>query len=184
MEPGLPYASEARAKAQIPTGDHRPECHSGTGEALQRHLHDRPRHQYRGAGLDLAALRRHGWTLTDADRAAGTPSRYAAFIGRSWAELETALPGTAEGAYTVRAALALADRHGVEMPIALEVERALFEGKSVKRCLADLLAREPKDELADFGGWMQRLAAASDGGAVQDFAGTPRGAGSGPRSET
>jgi glycerol-3-phosphate dehydrogenase (NAD(P)+) len=61
--------------------------------------------------------------------------------GRSWTEIEASLPGVAEGAYTVRAALALADRHGVEMPIAREVERALFEGKSVQRCLVDLLTR-------------------------------------------
>ena len=80
--------------------------------------------------------------------------------GRSWAEIEATLPGTAEGAYTVRAALALAERLGVEMPIAREVERALFEGKSVKRCLVDLLARESKDELADYGRWMARLDAA------------------------
>jgi glycerol-3-phosphate dehydrogenase (NAD(P)+) len=77
--------------------------------------------------------------------------------GRTWAEIESTLPGVAEGAYTVRAALALADRHGVEMPIAREVERALFEGKSVQRCLVDLLARESKDELADYGRWMARL---------------------------
>jgi len=68
--------------------------------------------------------------------------------GRTWAEIEADLPGTAEGAYTVRAALALADRLGVEMPIAREVHRALFEGKSVKRCLVDLLAREPQGELS------------------------------------
>jgi glycerol-3-phosphate dehydrogenase (NAD(P)+) len=69
--------------------------------------------------------------------------------GRSWAEIEATLPGTAEGAYTVDAALALADRYGVEMPIAREVHRALFEGKSVQRCLIDLLSRESKDELQD-----------------------------------
>ena len=38
--------------------------------------------------------------------------------GRPWAEIEATLPGVAEGAYTVDAALALADRLGVEMPIA------------------------------------------------------------------
>jgi glycerol-3-phosphate dehydrogenase (NAD(P)+) len=76
--------------------------------------------------------------------------------GRSWAELEQALPGTAEGAYTVDAALALADRLGVEMPIAREVHRALFEGKSVQRCLIDLLSRESKDELLDLGAWARR----------------------------
>jgi glycerol-3-phosphate dehydrogenase (NAD(P)+) len=71
--------------------------------------------------------------------------------GRSWAEIEVTLPGTAEGAYTVDAALALADRYSVEMPIAREVHNALFEGKSVQRCLIDLLSRESKDELQDLG---------------------------------
>ena len=71
--------------------------------------------------------------------------------GRSWPEIEATLPGTAEGAYTVDAALALADGYDVEMPIAREVHNALFEGKSVQRCLIDLLARESKDELQDLG---------------------------------
>ena len=57
----------------------------------------------------------------------------------------------------MRSALALADRLGVEMPIAREVERALFEGKSVQRCLVDLLSRESKDELADADAWLARL---------------------------
>ncbi|HEY6571105.1 MAG TPA: NAD(P)H-dependent glycerol-3-phosphate dehydrogenase, partial [Candidatus Limnocylindrales bacterium] len=78
--------------------------------------------------------------------------------GRTWAEIEATLPGVAEGAYTVDAALALADELGVEMPIAREVHRALFEGKSAKRCLIDLLARESKDELADYDRWAARLA--------------------------
>jgi glycerol-3-phosphate dehydrogenase (NAD(P)+) len=77
--------------------------------------------------------------------------------GRSWTEIEATLPGTAEGAYTVDAALALAQRLDVEMPIAQEVHNALFEGKSVQRCLIDLLARESKDELADYERWVERL---------------------------
>jgi glycerol-3-phosphate dehydrogenase (NAD(P)+) len=71
--------------------------------------------------------------------------------GRAWADIEATLPGTAEGAYTVEAALALADKLGVEMPIASEVQQALFEGKSVQRCLNDLLSRESKDELGGLG---------------------------------
>jgi glycerol-3-phosphate dehydrogenase (NAD(P)+) len=78
--------------------------------------------------------------------------------GRPWAEIEGSLPGVAEGAYTVDAAIALAERLGVEMPIAREVHNALFEGKSVQRCLVDLLARESKDELADFQQWVERFA--------------------------
>jgi glycerol-3-phosphate dehydrogenase (NAD(P)+) len=77
--------------------------------------------------------------------------------GRAWRDIEGSLPGVAEGAYTVDAALALAARHGVEMPIAQEVHNALFEGKSVQRCLIDLLSRESKDELADFERWLERL---------------------------
>jgi len=82
--------------------------------------------------------------------------------GRAWKDIEESLPGVAEGAYTVDAALALAARHGVEMPIAQEVHNALFEGKSVQRCLIDLLSRESKDELADFERWIERLAVATD----------------------
>jgi glycerol-3-phosphate dehydrogenase (NAD(P)+) len=81
--------------------------------------------------------------------------------GRSWPEIEPTLPGIAEGAYTVDAALTMAERLGVEMPIAQEVHNALFEGKSVKRCLIDLLSRESKDELAGFEGLYAPRAAAA-----------------------
>ena len=81
--------------------------------------------------------------------------------GRTWKDIEGSLPGVAEGAYTVDAAIELAGRLGVEMPIAREVHNALFEGKSVQRCLVDLLARESKDELADFQGWVERLGGTS-----------------------
>jgi len=77
--------------------------------------------------------------------------------GRPWSEVEGSLPGVAEGAYTVDAALELAQRHGVEMPIAQEVHSVLFEGKSVQRALVDLLSREQKDELADFESWLARV---------------------------
>jgi glycerol-3-phosphate dehydrogenase (NAD(P)+) len=77
--------------------------------------------------------------------------------GRAWAEIERTLPGVAEGAYTVDAALELAARLGVEMPIAQEVHNALFEGKSVQRCLIDLLSRESTDELAGFESWGRTL---------------------------
>jgi glycerol-3-phosphate dehydrogenase (NAD(P)+) len=83
--------------------------------------------------------------------------------GRRWAEIETSLHGVAEGAYTVVAALELADRLGVEMPIAHEVQQALFEGKSVQRCLIDLLARESKDELADLPPWLDAASVGTAG---------------------
>jgi len=67
--------------------------------------------------------------------------------GRSWADIEGTLSGVAEGAYTVRAALALAERAGIEMPIASEVHAVLYEGKEVRASVVDLLARESRDEL-------------------------------------
>ncbi len=101
--------------------------------------------------------------------------------GRRWTEIEQSLHGVAEGAYTVEAALALADRLGVDMPIAREVRAALFEGKSVQRCLIDLLARESKDELADMPQWLDGPRTAEDPAAVHSQAatastgGTPHG---------
>ena len=67
--------------------------------------------------------------------------------GRPWSEIEGTLPGVAEGAYTVRAAVALADRHRVEMPIAQQVHAVLYEGKDVRASVVDLLSRSSKDEL-------------------------------------
>ncbi len=72
--------------------------------------------------------------------------------GRAWSDIETSLPGVAEGAYTVRAAVALAERHAVEMPIAREVHAVLYEGKDVRASVVDLLARESKDELTGLAG--------------------------------
>lgn len=83
-------------------------------------------------------------------------------LGRTWEDIERTLPGVAEGAYTVDAAIALAARLDVELPIAREVHNALFEGKSVRRCLVDLLARESKDELADYRRWADTLGPRSE----------------------
>jgi len=76
--------------------------------------------------------------------------------GRKWDEIQGTLPGVAEGAYTVTSALQMADRLGVEMPIAQEVNNALYHGKSVQRCLIDLLSREQKDELEGVEEWARR----------------------------
>jgi len=58
--------------------------------------------------------------------------------------LEQALAGkptVAEGVTTTRSALALAEREGVEMPIAATVYRILFEGQSPKQAIPELMAR-------------------------------------------
>ncbi len=58
--------------------------------------------------------------------------------------LEQALAGkatVAEGVYTTRSALALADREGVEMPIVKMVHRILFDGLPAKQAVPELMAR-------------------------------------------
>jgi glycerol-3-phosphate dehydrogenase (NAD(P)+) len=61
--------------------------------------------------------------------------------GRTIAQVETETRMVAEGVPTVRSALALADRHGVSLPICEEVGAVLFEGKAPAAALASLLAR-------------------------------------------
>jgi glycerol-3-phosphate dehydrogenase (NAD(P)+) len=52
----------------------------------------------------------------------------------------------AEGVNTARAAVDLAQREGVELPIALEVQRILFEGKSPRLAISHLMERTLKPE--------------------------------------
>ncbi len=74
----------------------------------------------------------------------------------SWTDVASRLGGVAEGETTVTGALALAHRHGVEMPIAEQVDAVIHRGRAPLEALANLMAREQKDELTDRG------AAASD----------------------
>jgi glycerol-3-phosphate dehydrogenase (NAD(P)+) len=52
----------------------------------------------------------------------------------------------AEGVRTTRSGVALAKRERVEMPIATQVERVLYESIDPKLALAELLSRDPKPE--------------------------------------
>lgn len=62
------------------------------------------------------------------------------------AEVLAGMTMVAEGVHTVRPALALAARHGVELPIAEQVEQVLFADKEPRTALADLLSRSARDE--------------------------------------
>jgi glycerol-3-phosphate dehydrogenase (NAD(P)+) len=61
--------------------------------------------------------------------------------GESRADAQRATRMVAEGVPTVASALALAQRHGVALPIAAEVAAVLFDGKSPADALASLLGR-------------------------------------------
>ena len=52
----------------------------------------------------------------------------------------------AEGATTARAALALAARAGVELPICSQVSAILFDGKPAPQAVAELMERTLKAE--------------------------------------
>jgi len=66
--------------------------------------------------------------------------------GESFADHSARHRTVAEGASTSRAAVALARREGVELPIAEEVAAILFEARTPRESLARLLERELKPE--------------------------------------
>jgi glycerol-3-phosphate dehydrogenase (NAD(P)+) len=66
--------------------------------------------------------------------------------GRPLDDVLAGLGQVAEGVHTAPAARALAEAHGVDVPITREVVALLFEGKPAMAALADLLARDPKRE--------------------------------------
>jgi glycerol-3-phosphate dehydrogenase (NAD(P)+) len=67
--------------------------------------------------------------------------------GRKLPEILASLDGkVAEGVFTTRAALGLARRHGIEMPIAEQMELILNEGKDPHIAIHELMLRPGKDE--------------------------------------
>jgi glycerol-3-phosphate dehydrogenase (NAD(P)+) len=53
----------------------------------------------------------------------------------------------AEGVYTTRAALKLAERYKIEMPITYQLSQVLFAGLDPHRAVPELMMRDPKHEL-------------------------------------
>src|SRR2546425_1193250 len=66
--------------------------------------------------------------------------------GRTLEQAQAGKQSVAEGVPTARAAVALADRQGVELPIAQEVAAILFERKAPRDAIADLMERDLKAE--------------------------------------
>ncbi|MGC2619675.1 MAG: NAD(P)H-dependent glycerol-3-phosphate dehydrogenase [Acidobacteriaceae bacterium] len=67
--------------------------------------------------------------------------------GRGLEEILAGLEGkVAEGVRTTSAALGLARRHGVEMPIAEQMEAILMHGKSPQKAIEELMMRPGRDE--------------------------------------
>lgn len=66
--------------------------------------------------------------------------------GKRLDEVLTTMVTVAEGVKTTKAALALAERSNVEMPIARQVNAVLFEGCRPQDAVASLMMRDPKPE--------------------------------------
>ena len=66
--------------------------------------------------------------------------------GKSYQEAMDEVNMVVEGVYSARAALKLAEKYEVEMPIITAVNDILFEGKSLQEAVNDLMQRDKKTE--------------------------------------
>jgi glycerol-3-phosphate dehydrogenase (NAD(P)+) len=66
--------------------------------------------------------------------------------GRRLSEVLARMRMVAEGVPTTRAAVALGDRHGVDLPICRQVRSVLFDGLAPRDAVVDLLSRPLKEE--------------------------------------
>lgn len=71
--------------------------------------------------------------------------------GRSLDEIVADMNMVAEGVKTTGAVLALADRHGVDMPIATMVGAVLYEGRSPADVVEALMTRQARSEVEPLG---------------------------------
>ncbi len=66
--------------------------------------------------------------------------------GKKLEDILSEMKMVAEGVWTSKLALKLADKYGVEMPITREVVEILFSGKDPKKSISDLMTRSLKPE--------------------------------------
>jgi glycerol-3-phosphate dehydrogenase (NAD(P)+) len=67
-------------------------------------------------------------------------------LGRTWTEIRESMDNVAEGVNTTTAALEMAKRLGVEMPIAEVTYRVLFEGLPAQEAAGELMERPARSE--------------------------------------
>lgn len=71
--------------------------------------------------------------------------------GKSLKQILESMVMVAEGVWTIRAALSLAKKNRIEMPITAEVKRVLYDNKDPGQAVTDLMTRLPKSETEDLG---------------------------------
>ncbi|UCB53257.1 MAG: glycerol-3-phosphate dehydrogenase, partial [Candidatus Zixiibacteriota bacterium] len=67
--------------------------------------------------------------------------------GRSLEEVQSGMSMVAEGIRTARSAFQLSSKYEVEMPITQQVHQVLFENKSPREAMIELMTRDPKSEI-------------------------------------
>ena len=72
--------------------------------------------------------------------------------GKSMQEAMDEVGMIVEGVYSAKAAIRLAQKYQVELPIIEQVNKILFEDKKAADALNDLMLRDPKTE-SDAGAW-------------------------------
>jgi len=66
--------------------------------------------------------------------------------GKKLSQVRESMKHVAEGVITTRAALALGEKYGVELPVAREVYQVLYQGKDPYRSISDLMTRSVTSE--------------------------------------
>jgi glycerol-3-phosphate dehydrogenase (NAD(P)+) len=66
--------------------------------------------------------------------------------GQSLADAQAGRSSVAEGVNTAKTAVALAERHKVELPISCQVADILFHGKAPRQAIGELMERDLKAE--------------------------------------
>ncbi len=69
--------------------------------------------------------------------------------GKSYEEAMSEVQMVVEGVYSAKAAMELARKYQVQMPIIEQVNQVLFEGKSADQAVKELMLRDKKEEVLD-----------------------------------
>lgn len=68
--------------------------------------------------------------------------------GKTYEEAMTEVQMVVEGVFSAKAALALAEKYDVQLPIIEQVNQVLFEGKSAEQAVKELMLRDKKMEVS------------------------------------
>lgn len=71
--------------------------------------------------------------------------------GKTYEEAMEEVKMVVEGVYSAKAAMGLAKKYNIQLPIIEQVNKVLFEGKSPEQAVKDLMLRDKKIEVSDCG---------------------------------